>query len=45
MTFRQAFIEPMEFGRPELLPMFEWGYWPAILKGRDPTDQLRNLLR
>lgn len=31
MTFRQAFVELMEFGRPELLPMFEWGYWPATL--------------
>ncbi len=32
MSYRDAFVEIMEFGRPELLPMFEWGYWPATLE-------------
>jgi len=29
MPFREAFAALMDFERPELLPQFEWGYWPA----------------
>lgn len=32
MTFREAFVAIMNFEKPELLPQFEWGYWPATVE-------------
>jgi uroporphyrinogen decarboxylase len=32
MAFREALAALMDFQRPELLPQFEWGYWPATLE-------------
>ena len=32
MAFRQALAALMDFQTPELLPQFEWGYWPATLE-------------
>ena len=47
MAFREAFAALMAFERPELLPQFEWGYWPATMArwrseglpaGREPWE-------
>jgi hypothetical protein len=32
MSFREAFRAIMHFERPEFLPQFEWGYWPATIE-------------
>jgi Uroporphyrinogen decarboxylase (URO-D) len=31
MPFREAFAAIMGFEKPDLLPQFEWGYWPATI--------------